>query len=171
MKALSVRFILLGVVAALCPVHLIAQSSPGSAKHQRIQDLRGSQLLGASLKGSDGQDMGEIKDLVIDPRTGRVNFAIIGVDAGNGTEALAPIPWQAVKLSTEKNYVASIDKSKLQQGPRLTEQQWDKLLQPDYVIQIYRFYGMTPSNTGGTGEGPGDTGSGSGQQSPQNQNQ
>ena len=49
----------------------------------------------------------------------------------------------------------------------MTEQQWDKLMQPDYVVQVYRFYGFEPAEGGA--ETP--VGSSSGSQQDQSNSQ
>ncbi len=181
MRKTSVQLLAIGMAAGLTPLVCSAQPAASSSqkgnptKHQLgnsgsgqgPQELPASKLIGAGLKGENGDDLGEVKDLVVNPQTGKIDFAIIGIDAGGGTEALVPVPWQAVQFQREKSFVASIDKNKLKSGPTLTEQQWEQLAQPDsdYTLRIYRFYGFPPPPaTGGTGEGEGGAESGSSQQ-------
>ncbi len=176
MKNFTVKLITLGVAVGLSPWLLSAQTVPGHKTHtpgrklstgHSGQEVRASKLIGANLQTAQGEDLGEIRDLAVNPQTGKIDFAIIGVNAGNGTEALAPIPWQAVQLHSEKSFVASIDKNKLKSAPTISQQQWDQLMQPDYIVQIYRFYGVEPQASGGTGEGLGGAGAGSEQQGQQ----
>ena len=120
-----------------------------------------SKIIGTNLKTASGEDLGEVKDLVVDPQSGRIRFAIVGLQTSGGTEELAPIPWKALNLQSEKQYVATIDKNKLNSGPHMTQQEWDKLMQPDYVVEVYRFYGFEPPSAEGSAETPGGSSSGS----------
>ncbi len=178
MKNFTVKLITLGVAVGLSPWLAGAQTGPGhktrtsgrqlsDSSEQSGQEVRASKLIGANLQTAQGEDLGEIRDLAVNPKTGKIDFAIVGVSDGSGTEALAPIPWQAVQLHSEKSFVASIDKNKLKSAPTISQQQWDQLMQPDYIVQIYRFYGVEPQASGGTGEGLGGAGAGSQQQDQQ----
>ncbi len=181
MKKISIHLLALSITVGLIPVVCSAQSGPsssqnsGSAKHrlgksssgQGEEEIAASKLIGAGLKGENGDDLGEVRDLVLNPQTGKIEFVILGIDAGGGTEALLPVPWQAVKFQPKKSLFVSLDKNKVKSGPTLTGQQWEQLAQPDsdYTLRIYRFYGFPPPPaTGGTGEGEGGAESGSSQQ-------
>jgi sporulation protein YlmC with PRC-barrel domain len=175
MEQISKRFFIIAVAAVLTPLGAMAQSATSSQNRtsqtgSNATEVRGSKIVGATLKSSDGSDLGEVRDLAVDPRSGKIDFAIIGVEAGGGAEALAPVPWKAINLKSERDFSATINKQKLQSGPTITEQQWSQLVQPDYVLHIYRFYGIpNEAMGGGQGEEYGGAQSGGSQsgQSPQ----
>lgn len=172
LKNLVVSLLTGSIAIGLVPQAVFAKDkSSDSSSPKAGSDVRLSKLIGTNLKTASGEDLGEVKDVVLDPQSGKVGFAIVGVDEGNGVEALAPIPWKAVNIHSEKEYVATIDKNKLKKGPHMSSEQWDKLMQPDYVVQIYRFYGFEPPSAEGNAESPGGSGTGSAQQNPQGQGQ
>ncbi len=180
MKKISIQLLALSIAVGLIPVVCSAQSGPsssqnsGSAKHrlgksssgQGEEEIAASKLIGAGLKGENGDDLGEVRDLVLNPQTGKIEFVILGIDAGGGTEALLPVPWQAVKFQPKKSLFVSLDKNKVKSGPTLTGQQWEQLAQPDsdYTLRVYKFYGFGPPAPGGTGEGEDAADSGPSQQ-------
>lgn len=172
LKNLVVTLLTGSIAIGLAPQIVFAKDhSSDSSSSKAGSDVRLSKLIGTNLKTANGEDLGAVKDVVVDPQSGRIRFAIVAVDAGNGVEALAPIPWKAVNIHSEKEYVATIDKNKLKNGPRMSSEQWDKLMQPDYVVQIYRFYGFAPPSAEGNAESPGGSSSGSAQQNTQGQRQ
>ncbi|MGH7967230.1 MAG: PRC-barrel domain-containing protein [Limisphaerales bacterium] len=51
------------------------------------QECRASQLTGAQITGSAGSEVGTISDVIIDPYSGRVDFAIVSLNASAGTSS------------------------------------------------------------------------------------
>ncbi len=170
MGNLALSFIAAAIAASLSPSpSLAAQHQKRGSSHSELQgsssraEVRSSKLIGATLNGSDGAPLGKVEDLIVNPASGKIDFAIVGFDSGGGTEALAPVPWQAVKLQSEKSFTASIDQNKLKSGPRLSQQEWEKLMQPDYSVQIYKFYGLPEEGMGGSDQESGGSQNGSGE--------
>ncbi len=149
------------------PQHTRNQDAQSQSGAQSTQDIRASKLIGAPIQAGQGEQVGQITDFLVNPRTGSVDFALL-YDGQN----MMPVPWQAINIQSEKTYALSINKQKLQSGPKLSQQQLEAL-QPDYVVQVYRFYGFEPPASGSTGAGtaPGGTGSGSSQDGSQSDQQ
>jgi sporulation protein YlmC with PRC-barrel domain len=51
------------------------------------QDVRGSQLTGAQVNGSTGNQVGTISDVIINPASGRVDFAVLSVNSSAGNDS------------------------------------------------------------------------------------
>src|SRR5512140_3660226 len=67
-----------------------ATGHSGSNRHQfsatgRMghQDIRASQLMGANVTGSSGETLGTISDTIINPNSGRIDFAILSVNSSS----------------------------------------------------------------------------------------
>ena len=79
-------------------------------------------IIGTRIKSSDGKDLGEVDQLLIDTQTGKVTSAVIGVGglAGVGEKKVV-VPWSALKFSPtaegKKNAIV-MDQSKLDSAPR-----------------------------------------------------
>ena len=92
-------------------------SATGRSSHQ---DLRGSKLMGADVKTSSGETLGKIEDVVINPASGRIDFAVISYSGGSDNSAastsagsttatattttssgekLVPLPWSMIRSS------------------------------------------------------------------------
>jgi hypothetical protein len=50
--------------------------------------------VGAQVKSSSGEDVGRIEDVVLNPSSGRIDFAIISSES-----KLVPVPWQLLSVS------------------------------------------------------------------------
>ena len=149
------------------------QSSQGSQSGQSSQQqsgqsvshLRLSKFIGTNAKSNDGQNLGEIKDILVNPQTGQITFALLGKSGAMGAGQNIPVPWQAINVRSERDFVVNVDQQKLQTAPTVDEQRTADLNSPDYVIRIYRFYAVEPpAGVGAPGSATEGTQSGKGQQ-------
>ena len=61
--------------------------------------LKGSDLIGMKVEGTDGKKLGTIKDLVIDPINGDVVYAVLDYGGFLGVnDKYFAVPWEALKL-------------------------------------------------------------------------
>jgi len=134
-----------------------ADCLPGSKQMTQMKDMkdlkqiRASQLIGVNVTSKDGENLGQVQDLIVDPQTGFIKLALVGKGfmAGLGEKAV-PVPWQAVNVQSERQFALNIDKAKMQSAPAWTQADQD---QPDYIVRIYRFYELEPrSDIGSPGE-------------------
>lgn len=66
--------------------------------HDRMDSRRLSQVIGMDVENVGGTDLGEIEDLAIDMRSGRVAYALISFGGAlNVGDQMAAVPWTAMK--------------------------------------------------------------------------
>lgn len=58
------------------------------------QHFRSTKIMGAQVKSSSGEDVGRIEDVVLNPASGRIDFAILSSES-----KLIPVPWQLLSVS------------------------------------------------------------------------
>src|SRR5829696_5274906 len=82
----------------------------------------GKKLIGREIQTTQGQKVGELKDLVVDLESGRVLYGIIsaGGFAGIGDE-LTAVPTGAFTSSSVAHLTIDADKEKLKGAPRFTK--------------------------------------------------
>ena len=93
----------------------LATSKP--AQQQTL--VSSSALVGTAVKNLQGEKVGDIRELMIDPQTGRIVYAVMasGGVLGMGEKSLA-VPWETFRVGLEKDeLVVEIDKDKLQSAP------------------------------------------------------
>lgn len=115
---------------------------------QMQQVSRASKIIGTAVKNPNGDKLGEIKDLVLNPENGQVVYAVVafGGVMGMGNKLFA-IPWQALHWSVDRgNYALNMDKTTLKTAPGFDKKHW-----PDssdsWDLQregLNQFYGVSP---------------------------
>jgi sporulation protein YlmC with PRC-barrel domain len=127
--------------------------------HQRVErDCSARNILNASARSKDGKDLGQVEDLLVNPRTGKADFIVLGETGVQGTgEDFIPVPWQAVKMRPDGSVAINKDKADLKTAPSL-KKDYSNLNQPGYTVTLYEFYAV-PANgnetAGGISQGSG----------------
>jgi sporulation protein YlmC with PRC-barrel domain len=103
-------------------------------------------LIGDDVRNRAGENLGEIQEIMIDTRSGRVAYAVLsfGGFLGMGDKLFA-IPWEALQLDPEgKCFVMDIDKEKLKKAPGFDKGRWPSMAQLDWANEIHTYYGVRP---------------------------
>ncbi len=109
-------------------------------------EFRGSSLIGAKVENPNGDNLGKISDLAVDPRTNRVDFAVLshGGALGMGDKYIAiPLSSFSVKMDNGKldKLVLDMSKDKLDQAPNFDNDHWPNRAEAE---KSYRYFGQRP---------------------------
>ena len=112
-------------------------------------DGPGPQLMGANtLIGNDvysqnEEDLGDIKEIMLDTGSGKVCYAVLSYGGFLGLgEKLFAVPWQALKLDTvNKRYVLNVDSAKLDTAPGFDKDHWPNMADETWANSIHSYYG------------------------------
>jgi sporulation protein YlmC with PRC-barrel domain len=112
----------------------------------------GPELMGAdTLVGNDvynekGEDLGEIKEIMLDMHGGRVSYAVLSFGSFLGMgEKLFAVPWAALKLDTEhKRFVLNVEKDRLKKAPGFDRDKWPNMADQSWAKSIHSYYGTKP---------------------------
>jgi sporulation protein YlmC with PRC-barrel domain len=121
-------------------VTLVTALSLSAHARDKSGVLKASDLIGMTVHGPDGKKLGDIKDLVIDPEEGGVEYAVLefGGFAGVGDKYFA-VPWEALQLDqTNKKLSLDVHKKDLKNAPGFDKNNWPDLSLNE--VDIYEFY-------------------------------
>lgn len=109
----------------------------------------GPQLMGAdTLMGNDvfnrdDENLGDIKELMIDMASGRVAYAVLSFGGllGMGDKLFA-VPWAALTLDTDKKrFMLDVPKTRLSEAPGFDKQAWPPMADKAWAKGVHHFYG------------------------------
>jgi sporulation protein YlmC with PRC-barrel domain len=95
---------------------------------------KASIFIGSSVVNLQGENLGKINDLVIDPATGRITYAALsyGSILGLGGKLFA-VAWEALALQPDgKTFVLNVSKETLESAPGFDKSNWPQ--QPDPTL-------------------------------------
>ncbi|HKO60770.1 MAG TPA: PRC-barrel domain-containing protein [Pyrinomonadaceae bacterium] len=87
--------------------------------------LKASELIGMKVEGTDGKNLGKIRDLVLDPEDGDIEYAVLdfGGFLGIGDKYFA-VPWDALnKTENGKKIALDTTKRDLKKAPGFDKNQ------------------------------------------------
>jgi sporulation protein YlmC with PRC-barrel domain len=141
MKKLVAAVTLLFVFGVLLTVGASAQSAPGPGTTREptmtrpampspatpgslsgsMNEVYASKIIGASVKNTQGENLGKIDELVIDPHDARIKAAVVSVGGvlGIGAKSVA-VPWDKVTMGSgtdRDTVVVAMGKDELETAP------------------------------------------------------
>jgi sporulation protein YlmC with PRC-barrel domain len=129
------------------------KATTGVATEPDLSPGPGPRLMGAdTLIGNDvynqkDEDLGDIKEIMLDVRGGRVAYAVLSFGGFLGMgEKLFAVPWSALTLDTvNKRFVLGVDKERLADAPGFDKDKWPDMQDPTWSKEIHAYYGTTPN--------------------------
>lgn len=104
--------------------------------------VRTKDVVGVNVKNLNDQDLGEIKEIVLEKLTGKVRYLVLsfGGFMGMGNKLFA-IPWNAIHYDTKKDaFVLNMAKEKLQNAPGFEKDQYPDFEDTAWSNAIQDFY-------------------------------
>ena len=114
--------------------------------HHNPTVLSSSSITGDKVKNLQGENLGDIKDLMIDLSNGRVSYAVLSFGGFMGMgDKLFAVPWQALTLDAEdKTFVLNVSKEKLENAPGFDKDDWPNMAGQKWGSEVHRFYDVNP---------------------------
>jgi len=107
--------------------------------------LSASSINGTNVLNSEGNDLGNIKDLMIDISSGEICYAVLsfGGFLGIGDKYFA-IPWSSFATSGEDKLVVNVSKERLEKSPGFDKDNWPSSAQDKYFGLVNDYYNSHP---------------------------
>jgi sporulation protein YlmC with PRC-barrel domain len=106
--------------------------------------LAASEIKGARVINLQNEDIGDIDELLIEPATGQVRFAVVSVGGflGLGSTRVA-VPWSAFQIVTEREkikYTLDATRERLEKAPRVQGKNYERLYPADAAEPIFVYW-------------------------------
>ena len=108
--------------------------------------VKASSIIGTSVVNAQGDNLGDIKEVVIDPATGRVAYSVVSF-GGFMTmgEKLFAIPFSAFEYDAAENeYVLDVSKDRLEAAPGFDSDNWPSMADEKWNRDVYKYYDRSP---------------------------
>ncbi len=103
-------------------------------------------LVGNDVYNQQDEDLGDVKEIMLDMGTGRVSYAVLSYGGFLGMgEKLFAVPWDALKLDTaNKRFTLNVAKERLENAPGFDKDNWPNMSDRTWAEGIHAYYGTTP---------------------------
>ncbi len=100
-------------------------------------------LLGNDVYNQNDEDLGDIKEFMVDMDSGKVAYAVLSFGGllGMGDKLFA-VPWAALKLDTDKKrFQLNVAKDALKEAPGFDKSHWPSMSDRTWASGVHKFYG------------------------------
>ena len=106
--------------------------------------LAASEIKGARVINFQNQDVGDIDELLIEPDTGEIRFAVVSVGGflGLGSTRVA-VPWVAFQIVNERGrvkYMLDATRERLEKAPRVEGKNYERLYLANAAEPIFVYW-------------------------------
>ena len=100
-------------------------------------------LMGNDVYNNDGEDLGDIKEFMIDMASGKLAYAVLSFGGMLGLgDKLFAVPWSALQLDTEnKRFTLNVPKESLKDAPGFDKDHWPSMADQTWAKDVHNFYG------------------------------
>ena len=112
--------------------------------------IQTSKLVGRKVKSFDGKEIGIIKDIVIDRTSGYIAYTVVstggeGTGVTDGGGKIVAVPWAVYSPTSDLSVLTvNVDRDKIYNAPAFDYTRMDEYARPDYIDNIYSYYGVSP---------------------------
>src|SRR5215216_1679626 len=120
--------------------HVDDHSGPGP------EIMAASSFEGETVVNNQGDTVGEIEEVMLDVRAGRIAYAVLSVGGFLGIgEKYFAIPWRAFTMDTDNHsFILDVDKQRLENAPGFDKDHWPSMADQSWATQVHSYYSTRP---------------------------
>ena len=101
-------------------------------------------LIGNDVYNSSDENLGNIKELMIEMSSGEIKYAVLSFGGFLGMgDRLFAVPWRALRLDTEhKRFKLDVSKDQLKDAPGFDKDHWPSMAENSWGTSVHKFYGV-----------------------------
>jgi len=108
--------------------------------------MAASDFEGEDVVNQQGETLGDIEEIMLDVRSGRIAYAVLAAGGFLGIgEKYFAIPWSALTLDTDRKcFMLNIDKERLKNAPGFDKDHWPSMADQRWAGDVHSYYGAQP---------------------------
>jgi sporulation protein YlmC with PRC-barrel domain len=108
--------------------------------------VRASVIIGTNVANPEGDGLGTIKDIVIDPFTFKVAYVVVAFGGFLRTSGkLFAMPFKLFKYDGKKaEYILDLSKEQLEAAPGFDPEHWPSMADEQWHRDVHSYYGYEP---------------------------
>ncbi len=121
--------------------------------------IQTSKFIGRPVKSAQGDEIGTVKDIVLDRNTGCLAYTVLSTTGGGGGGTrvsgggkMVAVPWAVYSPSTDVNVLTvTVDRDRIYNAPVFDYARIEEYSRPDYITNVYSYYGVSGGAAVGVG--------------------
>lgn len=123
----------------------ISAASESSGPGPRL--MGADTLIGNDVFNRQDEDLGSIKEIMLDVQGGRISYAVLSYGGMLGIgDKLFAVPWDALTLDTDNNrFTLDVAKERLESAPGFDKDNWPDMSDRTWAREVHDYYGTQPT--------------------------
>jgi len=103
-------------------------------------------ITGTKVRNLQGEDLGHIEDLAIEPESGTIRYAVLSFGGFLGIgDKLFAVPWKSLEYSpADDSFVLDAHKDRLKNAPGFDKEHWPNMTDTKWGQKVHEHYGIPP---------------------------
>lgn len=116
-----------------------------------------SKIVGMKVNDTSGQEVGVVKDVVLDRNTGCMAYTVLSTGGGTGTRVsgttkTVAVPWTVYAPTSDPSAMTvRVERDRIYNAPVFDYARIDEYSRSGYINNIYSYYGVAPAVGAGVG--------------------
>jgi sporulation protein YlmC with PRC-barrel domain len=116
-----------------------------------------SKFIGKPVRSSQGEEIGTVKDVVLDRNTGCMAYTVLSTTGGGGGGVsgggkMVAVPWTVYSPTSDLSALTvTVDRDRIYNAPVFDYARVEEYSRPDYINNVYSYYGVSPGAAVGVG--------------------
>jgi sporulation protein YlmC with PRC-barrel domain len=103
------------------------------------------EMLGSRIVDCDGMRIGELQDMMLDLRVGRVAYGVVALDhAPDWSERLVAVPWNVMHIDGNGDLRVNAHRDWIERAPSMQAELLPTLLDHEWAVFIHSYFGAKP---------------------------
>jgi sporulation protein YlmC with PRC-barrel domain len=131
--------------------NMIAEGSPAPQEDRpATRDMApASTLLGHRVMMSAREELGNIEEIMLDLRSGRIAWAVLSFSGFPGAaDKRFPVPWNALQI-VQDEFILDLDRKALEGAPHFDRNNWPDMADSAFGRIIHKYYSTKSDPEGG----------------------
>src|SRR5205085_7586019 len=110
-----------------------------------------SKIVGMKVNDTSGQEVGVVKDVVLDRNTGCMAYTVLSTGGGGGTRVsgttkTVAVPWTVYAATSDPGVMTvRVERDRIYNAPVFDYARIDEYSRSGYINNIYSYYGVAPA--------------------------
>src|SRR6266566_8071403 len=135
-------------ILGLATAPVSGQTQSTSTTSSSATYIQSSKLVGTKVKSSQGEEIGVIKDVVLDRNTGCMAYTVLSTGGGgtrvSGGSKVVAVPWTVYSPTSDVSALTvTVDRERIYSAPVFDYARIDEYSRPDYITNVYSYYGVS----------------------------
>ena len=101
-------------------------------------------IVGARVLGSEGDEIGQISDVILDKQSGCMAYVVLSIDQ-SGARKLVAAPWTIISPGSDNHtYSVRVAREKIYSAPVWESSRIEEYSQATWISNVYSYYGVQP---------------------------